>query len=100
MHGANPAELYPETQAVGWTFFFRPQLRTYQKEKALRQRRRAFSTPETRTIRLPKTQTNALVIHEPEPSTAAARIRMQMFEEQGRLLPELVEGCCLDLAGQ
>jgi AraC-like DNA-binding protein len=31
--------------------------------------------------------------------TAAARIRMQMFEECGPLLPELVEGCCLDLAG-
>ena len=40
----------------------------------------------------------SLVIHEPEPITAAARIRM-LFEEQGRLLPELVEGSCLDLAG-
>ena len=41
----------------------------------------------------------SLVIHEPEPITAAIRTRMQMFGECGRLLPELVEGCCLDLAG-
>lgn len=41
----------------------------------------------------------SLVIHEPEPITAAIRTRTQMFEECGRLLPELVEGCCLDLAG-
>lgn len=40
----------------------------------------------------------SLVIHEPEPLTAAALIRMQMFKEHGCPLPELVEGRCLDLA--
>jgi AraC family transcriptional regulator len=41
----------------------------------------------------------SLVIHEPEPIKTAARIRIQMFETHGLPLPELVESCCLDLAG-
>lgn len=40
----------------------------------------------------------SLVIHEPRPITAASLIWMQMFQEDGRFLPELVEGRCLDLA--
>ena len=40
----------------------------------------------------------SLVIHEPEPITAAIRIRMRMWGEHGCLLPESIEGRCLDLA--
>jgi AraC family transcriptional regulator len=40
----------------------------------------------------------SLVIHDPEPIAAAGRTRRQMLQKCGRLLPALVEGCCLDLA--
>jgi AraC family transcriptional regulator len=40
----------------------------------------------------------SLVIHEPGSIAAAARTRRQMFDEGCGLVPELIEGCCLDLA--
>ena len=41
----------------------------------------------------------SLVVHEPGSLAAAARTRRQMFDERCGLVPELVEVCCLDLAG-
>jgi len=42
----------------------------------------------------------SLVIHDPEPIAAAARIHRQIFDvHDGRLPRELIEGCCLGLAG-
>jgi AraC family transcriptional regulator len=41
----------------------------------------------------------SLVVHDPNAIAAASRTRRQMYEERGRICTELVEECCLDLAG-
>jgi len=41
----------------------------------------------------------SLVIHEPGSIAAAARTRRQMLDERCGFAPELIEDCCLDLAG-